>query len=137
MEGCIFCAISAGQAPAEILYQEDTVLAFLDNRPAALGHTLVIPRRHAHTIWELDPETAAALMRLAVRLAPALRGALKPDGLTLLQNNGRAAGQEVPHFHLHLIPRWYGDGLRLARPPAGQVGESLEEVGRRVREAMG
>jgi histidine triad (HIT) family protein len=136
-EGCIFCAIAAGRAPAEILCQEEAALALLDAHPAAPGHTLVIPRAHLHAIWEMDEEAGAALMRLVARMARALRQALQPDGLTVLQNNGRAAGQVVPHLHFHLIPRRYGDGLPLARGPLARPGEPLSEIARRVRAALG
>jgi histidine triad (HIT) family protein len=133
---CIFCAIAAGQAAAEVVAQDDAALAFLDIRPAAPGHTLVIPRSHVATIWEMNEAAGLAVVRLTLRVARALRAVFKPDGLSIVQNNGRAAGQEVPHVHWHLIPRWYGDGLRLARGPAVPQTEPLPEVARRVRAAM-
>lgn len=136
MENCVFCEIAAGRAPAEILCQEEGALAFLDAHPAALGHTLVVPRRHCVTLWELDEESAAAVARLLVRISRALRQALAPDGLTVLQNNGRAAGQEVLHAHFHLIPRWYGDGLRLGRGLPMRPAEPLAEVAQRVRKVL-
>ncbi len=133
---CIFCAIAAGRAPAQLLAQEGDALAFLDIRPAALGHTLVIPRQHYGTIWEMDEAAGIAVMRLMLRLAAALRSALQPDGLTVVQNNGRAAGQEVPHAHWHLIPRRHGDGLRLARGPVVPQTIPLDELARRIRAAL-
>jgi histidine triad (HIT) family protein len=133
---CIFCAIAAGRAPAEILAQDDAAVAFMDNRPAALGHTLVVPRQHFAAIWEMDEAAGLAVMRLTVRVARALRAALRPDGLSVMQNNGRAAGQEVSHIHWHLVPRWYGDGLRLVRGPAVPPAEPLSAVARRVRAAL-
>ncbi len=136
MEDCIFCAIAAGRAPAEILCQEEAALAFLDVQPAAPGHTLVIPRVHWQAIWEIDEETGAVLMELVARVGRALRQALQPDGLAVLQNNGRAAGQVVPHLHVHLIPRWYGDGLPLARGQLARNAEPLDAVAARVRAAL-
>jgi histidine triad (HIT) family protein len=133
---CIFCAVAAGQAPAEILAQDDAAVAFLDIRPAAPGHTLVIPRQHYTTIWDLDDAAGQAVMRLTLRVAHALRAAFSPDGLSVMQNNGRAAGQEVLHVHWHLIPRWYSNELHLVRGPAVYPAESLPEVARRVREAL-
>jgi histidine triad (HIT) family protein len=133
LEGCVFCAIASGRSPAEVLLEDELTLAFLDIRPAAPGHTLVIPRSHFQFVWEVDVETGAALMRTVVRMAGALRAALQPDGLTLLHNSGRAAGQEVPHAHWHLLPRWYGDGLHLARGPAVRPARPLAEVARQVR----
>jgi len=133
---CVFCAIAAGRTPAELLAEEEGALAFLDNRPAALGHTLVIPRQHYGTIWEMDEAAGLAVVRLTLRVASALRAALQPDGLTVVQNNGRAAGQEVPHVHWHLIPRWHGDGMRLTRGPAVAQTTPLAEVARQVRTAL-
>jgi histidine triad (HIT) family protein len=77
----------------------------------------VIPKRHVRDIYGMDEETAAAVMRTAVRVARAIKRALQPDGMNLVQSNERAGGQDIFHFHIHVIPRWYGDGLRLARPP--------------------
>jgi len=133
---CIFCAIAAQKAPAEIVAQDDAAVAFLDIRPAAPGHTLVIPCQHYATIWELDDVASLAVMRLTLRVAHALRAAFRPDGLSVMQNNGRAAGQEVLHVHWHLIPRWHGDGLRLVRGPAVSPDEPLPEVARRIRAAL-
>jgi len=120
-----------------VLFREELAVAFLDYHPASPGHALVVPRRHFEALWEMDEESAAAVARVLVRVAAALRQALRPDGLTVLQNNGRAAGQEVPHAHFHLIPRRYGDGLRLARGPQMRPSEPLAEVARQVREALG
>jgi len=115
--GCIFCTIIEGQAPAEVVFEDEETLAFMDINPANPGHTLVIPKRHIQDIYGMDEETAAAVMRTAVRVARAIKRALQPDGMNLVQSNERAGGQDIFHFHIHVIPRWYGDGLRLARPP--------------------
>jgi histidine triad (HIT) family protein len=137
VEGCAFCAIVAGVAPAEIICREAEALAFLDIHPAAPGHTLVIPCRHSEDICALDETSAAAIMRLAVRVARALRIVLHPDGLNVVQSSGRAAGQEILHTHLHLIPRWFGDGLSLGRPPTVHRGEPLAALARRLRDELG
>lgn len=136
MEGCVFCAIAAGQAPAELLCQDAHALAFLDIHPAAPGHTLVIPRRHVHTLCELDEDSGGSMMGLAIRVARALQASLQPDGLSLVQSSGRAAGQEISHAHLHLIPRWHGDGLRLARPAVVRSSQALAEIAQRLRETL-
>ncbi len=109
--GCPFCAIAAGAAPASIVWQDDTAIAFMDLRQAVPGHVLIAPRLHAETLWVLDEDIAAHLMRLAVRIARAAHGVFAGDGLSLWQSNGAAAGQEVPHAHLHVQPRRVGDGL--------------------------
>jgi histidine triad (HIT) family protein len=107
--GCVFCGIVAGAKPAEIVASNDRALAFLDHAPASDGHTLVIPRVHAHDIWDLEAADGDAVWRLAREVADRIRFAIAPDGLTLVQANGEAGGQDVFHFHLHVIPRWWGD----------------------------
>ena len=133
---CIFCAIAEGRAPAEVVFEDEETIAFMDTNPANPGHTLVIPKRHARDIYELDEGAAAAVMRTAVRVARAIRAALQPDGLNLLQSNGRAGGQVIFHFHLHIIPRWYGDGLRLARPPQVRETAAIGEVAAKIRREL-
>ncbi|MCS6962835.1 MAG: HIT family protein [Thermoflexus sp.] len=137
MNGCVFCAIVARQQPAEIVYEDEQTMAFMDIHPANPGHTLVIPKRHAATIFDIDEEDAAAVMRTAVRVARAIQKALTPDGLNLVQSNGRAGGQEIFHLHVHVIPRWVGDGLRLARPPVVRRERPLPEVAAELRRALG
>ncbi len=136
MDSCIFCAIAAHQQPAEIVYEDERTMAFLDINPANPGHTLVIPKRHAANLFEIDEEDAAAVMRTAVQVARAIRAALAPDGLNLVQSNGRAGGQEIFHLHVHVIPRWVGDGLRLARPPVVRRERPLSEVAAEIRRAL-
>ncbi|MCS7251746.1 MAG: HIT family protein [Thermoflexus sp.] len=136
MNGCVFCAIVARQQPAEVVYEDEQTMAFMDIQPANPGHTLVIPKRHAATIFDIDEEDAAAVMRTTVRVARAIRKALAPDGLNLVQSNGRAGGQEIFHLHVHVIPRWVGDGLRLARPPVVRRERPLSEVAAELRQAL-
>ena len=107
---CVFCGVVRGRLPAHVVLEDDLTVAFLDVRPAARGHTLVVPRAHVEHLWDADADSAAAVMRTAHAVAAVLRSHLAPDGLTLRQNTGRASGQEVPHLHLHLVPRWHGDG---------------------------
>ena len=133
---CIFCAIIEGRAPAEAVFEDDDTLAFMDINPANPGHTLVIPKRHVRNVYDLDDETAAAVMRTSVRVANAVRAALQPDGMNLVQSNERAGGQEIFHFHVHIIPRWYGDGLRLARPPEVRRTMPIKEAAAAIRREM-
>lgn len=107
---CVFCAVVDGQVPALVVHADADTVAFLDRTPAARGHVLVVPRRHVESLWDGDAETAAAVMRTAHAVAALLRERLHPDGLTLRQNTGEASGQKVAHLHLHLVPRWHGDG---------------------------
>lgn len=107
---CVFCRVVAGTLPAHVVHADAATVAFLDSTPAARGHTLVVPRAHVSDVWEADPEALADVMRTAHAVAARLRERLGPDGLTLRQNNGAASGQRVAHLHLHLVPRWHGDG---------------------------
>ena len=108
---CIFCAIVAGTTPSFRVAGSDLAYAFLDINPATDGHTLVIPKAHATDIWDLDPEDGRATWTLAQDVAHLLRDRMRADGMTLAQANGRAGWQHVFHVHIHVIPRWEGDGL--------------------------
>jgi len=110
---CIFCKIVAGEIPSHKVYEDDQTLAFLDILPASRGHTLVIPKEHAESLFDITPETLAAVMASAQTVARILRSKLRTDGMNMFQNNGAAAGQEVFHFHLHLLPRWRGEAASL------------------------
>lgn len=107
---CAFCSVVAGELPARVVAEDATTVAFLDATPAARGHTLVVPRRHVVDVWDADADALVDVARAAHRVAALLRERLAPDGLTLRQNNGPASGQRVDHLHLHLVPRWHGDG---------------------------
>lgn len=125
---CPFCAIAAGEAPAAIVADEGSVLAFMDLRQANPGHVLVVPRRHAADFYALTPAEAGQAMQLAQRVAQALRAQCDPPGLNLWQSNGRAAGQEVFHFHLHVQPRQEGDGLLRVYPQGVPAPAAMEEL---------
>ncbi|HEX9695903.1 MAG TPA: HIT family protein [Actinomycetota bacterium] len=137
MEGCIFCAIAGGEAPQFRVYEDEHAVAFLDINPAVEGHTLVIPRRHAKDLWDIESGDASRVMAAAVRVGDLLRVALDPDGLNIVHATGRAAFQSVFHFHLHLIPRRFGDPIR---PPwsldqRGGDRDALAAVAERIQGA--
>lgn len=108
---CPFCAIIMGEGWAREVCRDDHAVVFFPLRPAALGHTLVVPRRHIPDIWELPEAAVAHLSRAALRVAAALRAAVAPDGLNIIQSSGAAATQTVPHLHVHLVPRWAADAM--------------------------
>ncbi len=108
---CIFCRIVAGAAPASIVYDDAVTLAFMDLRQISRGHVLVVPKRHVRDILELDDATGAAVMSTVALVARAVQAAFAPDGMNVIQSNGEAAGQEVFHLHMHVLPRHTGDGL--------------------------
>src|ERR1700712_2753635 len=109
-DSCPFCRIASGIEPAHIVAEDEHCLAVLDLSPAARGHTLVIPRAHVEDLWSADPDTAAAVGRTCAMVARQINARLRPDGLTRRQNTGEASGQRVFHLHVHLVPRWHGDG---------------------------
>ena len=118
MSDCVFCAIVAGELPSRMLASEERAVAFLDVNPATRGHALVIPRAHAQDIHDVPAEDLAAVAELAQAVAGLARERLGADGVTLLNSSGRAAWQTVFHFHVHVIPRYTGDPLRLPWVPA-------------------
>lgn len=118
MENCIFCDILAGKLPVSMVYQDELCSAFMDIQPVNPGHLLVVPNIHAAYLADLDPETGAQLFRVAQRLAGALRTSGLPcEGVNLFLADGEAAMQEVFHVHLHVIPRFSGDGFGLRFGP--------------------
>ncbi len=136
---CIFCAIVAGLAPAARVFDDDDCLAFMDIQPLARGHVLVIPKRHAENLFDLEADEAAAVARTAKQLAHALRTVLEPEGLRLFQLNGAAAGQTVFHYHMHLLPRNADEpdvnpAALHGRKPADRA--ELEELAGRIRTAL-
>lgn len=140
MENCIFCKIVRGIVPASVVYSDDRVIAFLDIQPINSGHTLVIPKAHAALLSELDEETGAHMFVVAMRVAAALRrSGLRCEGINLVLSDGEAAFQEIPHVHLHVIPRFRGDGFRIkfgrdygSKPD----NKELNEVASKIKEAM-
>src|ERR1041384_1316625 len=106
MAGWVFCKIRDGQIPSARIDEDARTLTFMDINPLSPGHCLVVTKRHAATLFESDVEDLAAVMATVRRVALAIQRELRPDGLNLLQANGAAAFQSVPHFHVHLIPRW-------------------------------
>jgi len=139
MPGCIFCQIAQGQSPASKVYEDEHTLAFMDLQQATEGHVLVIPKRHAESLFELDDETTARLFQSVARVARAVRASLQPSGLNLWQANGRAAGQSVFHVHVHILPRYEGDGLHIAvRERSGRASRAeLDGLAARIRAAVG
>lgn len=131
-EDCIFCGIVAGDIPSTDLYEDDQVLAFLDVNPVAEGHALVIPKAHHERVTDFDTETTAAVFDAARQIARALDASLEPDGFNLFQSNGEAAGQEVFHAHVHVVPRHEDDEIRFDFPRA----DLDEETASRVQSAV-
>ena len=115
---CIFCKIVAGELPARIVQEDERTIAIMDIAPATRGHALVIPREHARDLTEIAPEDLAASVLAAQRLASSMRERLGAEGVNLINSCGAAAWQTVFHFHIHVIPRYEGDPLRLPWIPS-------------------
>lgn len=133
---CVFCRIRDGQIPSTRVYEDERTLAFMDINPLNEGHTLVIPRAHAATLFEADEEDLRAAIATAKRVATAVRTALHADGLNMLQANGAAAFQSVPHFHLHLIPRFTGDGKGFDWPIVPGDRGRIQAAAEKIRRAL-
>jgi len=125
---CPFCEIAARADPdVREIFRDDQVVAFFPLEPATLGHTLVIPRCHAADIWELEPAVAGHIAEVAVRLAHAIKRAIEPEGLNVIQSNGEVATQTVMHFHTHVVPRWRNDALGRIWPPESHYTEQQKD----------
>lgn len=111
MEGCDFCAIVNRRTPAEVIAEFPEALAFFPLRPAALGHTLVIPKEHVNTIWDTDARTVQVVAEATRLLSIAVHTELDPDGLNIIHSTGTAATQTVCHLHFHVVPRWRDDNF--------------------------
>jgi len=136
---CLFCGIVAGDVEASRVYEDEYVVAFMDIRPVTRGHTLVVPRRHAAYLAELDPEDGAHVFRASMLVAAAIRRSpIRSEGVNLHLADGEAAGQEVFHVHMHVLPRFEGDGFGLRFPPDYRVREraELDEAADLVRSAL-
>ncbi|MFN8228777.1 MAG: HIT domain-containing protein [Mycobacterium sp.] len=135
---CPFCAIVMGRADANIVARFDSVIAFFPQHPASLGHTLVVPADHVEDIWSLDVATASKLSEATLNVARAVKDAVEPEGLNIIQSNGEAATQTIPHLHIHVLPRWNGDGIGPIWPEdSAEVPGSLERVLERLRSSLG
>jgi histidine triad (HIT) family protein len=137
MSDCVFCKIRDGQIPSMKLAEDERTLCIMDINPLNAGHCLVLTKAHAPTLFDADVVDLQAAVATARRVALALRATLQPDGLNMLQANGAAAFQSVPHFHLHLIPRWTGDGKGFDWKPVPAPRDQIMKVGERIRAALG
>lgn len=130
MDNCIFCKIINNEISSQKIYEDNTVLAFLDINPVNLGHTLVIPKKHFEDIHDIPEEIAAHIIKVAQKISVALKK-IGADGTNISINNGKAASQIIFHFHMHVIPRFIGDNLPVwpARTPKeGELGETAKKI---------
>jgi histidine triad (HIT) family protein len=130
---CIFCKIIAGELPSQIIDQDERTVAFMDINPATRGHLLVVPRRHTRDLLEIDQQDLQATVLAAQRLAHRVHDRLGADGVNLLNARGPAAWQTVFHFHMHVIPRYSGDSLRLPWHPTPGDSDEIAAVAEGLR----
>jgi histidine triad (HIT) family protein len=133
MEDCLFCGIVAGDVPAQIVDSDEHTVAFMDINPATRGHALVVPRRHSTDLMDVPEEDLERAMAAARRLARRMEEALEPDGFNLLNSCRPAAWQTVFHYHLHVIPRYEDDPLKLPWIPRGAEADEIAAVAERIR----
>ncbi len=140
MKNCVFCDILAGQRPASVVFRDEVCCAFMDIQPVNPGHALVIPVAHAANLAELDPQAGGRVFQVGQRVAQALRASgLRCEGINFFLADGRVAGQEVFHVHLHVIPRYSGDGFGFRfgpnygqQPPRAR----LDQIASQIQQAL-
>jgi histidine triad (HIT) family protein len=132
MSDCIFCKIIAGEIPSFKVYEDADFLAILDRFPSSAGHVLVLPKRHAADLFELSEAEAAAVLPLAQKLAKKIKATLGCAGVNIVQNNGAAAGQEIFHYHMHIVPRYTNDGLKISLGRTEPELTELEEIAKKL-----
>ena len=134
-EDCLFCGIVAGDVPAQVIDSDEHTVAFMDINPATDGHALVVPRRHSANLLEISDEDLERTVVAARRLARRIDAALDPDGLNVINSCGAAAWQTIFHFHLHVIPRYEDDPLKLPWVPGPGDADQIAAVAAKIREA--
>jgi len=132
---CLFCGIVAGDVPAQIVDSDDHTVAFMDINPATPGHALVVPRAHSADLIEVSDDDLERTTVAARRLAKRMQAVLEPAGFNVLNSCGSAAWQTIYHFHLHVIPRYEDDPLKLPWVPGPGKADEIEALADRIREA--
>lgn len=135
MSNCIFCKIAEGKSPASVVFENSEVIAFMDIQPVTPGHTLIIPKQHIAYLAELDEATGIQLFSITKKIAHAVRNSgVKCEGINLFLADGEAAGQEVFHLHMHVIPRYKGDNFLVkAKYRTKPTGEDLNKIAHRIK----
>jgi histidine triad (HIT) family protein len=133
---CIFCKIAAKELEAEVLFENEGVLSFLDINPVNFGHALVIPKLHYDNFLEVPPGELDGIIKTVQNVSSAIKTSLNPDGINLVANNGRAAGQSVFHFHFHIIPRFYDDDFKFRLSLKKYENGLIKEFADRIRKNL-
>jgi len=130
---CIFCRIIEGKIPSATIYENDEFKVILDRFPSGKGHVLIMPKAHYADIFDIDPALAGRLFELAAKVARNMKDILGFENMNVLQNNGELSGQTVHHFHLHLIPRYAGDGISIKWTPKEPTDEEIAELQKKLK----
>lgn len=133
-DNCIFCKIAAGEIPSATIYEDDDFRVILDIEPASKGHALILPKEHFANLYELSDEVAAKALVVAKKVMAKMTDIVGCDGYNVVQNNGEAAGQTVFHFHIHLIPRYKEDDVKIGWKPGKLTEEVKAEILSRMNE---
>ena len=136
MEDCIFCKIVEGKIPSAKVYEDDKVIGFLDIMPANKGHCLVVPKKHSGNLLDISDEDLIAIMKAAKKVARALSLSFGNGSFNILMNNGKEAGQVVNHSHIHIIPRFLKDRLRLKWSHLGYEGNEMKEYAEKIKKFL-
>lgn len=131
-EECLFCKIVRNEVPSKKIYEDENVVAFLDINPAAEGHALVIPRKHAENVFTISEEDLANVCSVTKEIASRIKSRMNASGVNILQNNGRSAGQIVDHYHAHIVPRYDDDSVMIKFPRNVAAAEHLETTARKL-----
>ena len=135
-ETCIFCKIAQKQAPASIIYEDDSVMAFLDLRPLYEGHSLVIPKPHYVDIFDIPKEQLNHVYNVTKQVSAAINKVTNADGISIIQQNGKAAGQDIFHFHVHVVPRFKGQKLPNFSALKEVEREKLDVVAKKIKQEL-
>jgi histidine triad (HIT) family protein len=133
---CIFCRIAQKQVPATLIYEDEKALAFLDIRPLSEGHTLIIPKAHYETVFDIPQELITYLYGITQKVALAVKKATEADGISIIQQNGETAGQEICHLHIHIIPRYEGKKLLSFSEVKEADREKLSQTAAKIRKYL-
>lgn len=135
-DDCIFCKIAKGDIPSATVFENSDLRVFLDVAPANRGHALIVPKEHYDNIFQLDAETAGKIFSMATVVAKAIKDETGCEGLNIVQNNGEVAGQTVNHFHLHLIPRFKGDDVKVIWKQQETVAEEQDKLAKALKKRI-
>lgn len=136
MGDCVFCKIAEKKIPSKLIYEDEETMAFLDINPGAPGHSLIIPKKHYDTLFEMPEDEVSTLFKTVAKIVNAINRVVKPDGVNVFQNNKAAAGQLVNHVHVHVFPRFHGDGIDFKWRRVVLDDDDLYNIARKIKEGV-